>query len=143
MFVLWQALSYNVSIFSYNLMQVLVINQFFWPDTAATSQLLTDVARGINPSTHPVTVLCGTSDYGMADMDPPPRVTIARSGGLAFSRGKLGRLVSYASFFAGAAVRGILGRKPALVLTLTTPPPISLLWSLLNSLRGSRHFIWE
>jgi glycosyltransferase involved in cell wall biosynthesis len=124
-------------------MQVLVINQFFWPDTAATSQLLTDVARGINPSVHPVTVLCGTSDYGAVDMDHPPRVTIARSGGLPFSRGKIGRLVSYASFFAGAAVRGILGPKPALVLTLTTPPLISLLGTLLKSLRGSRHFIWE
>src|SRR3984957_9029475 len=143
MFVLWQALSYNVSIFSYNLMQVLVINQFFWPDTAATSQLLTDVARGINPSIHPVTVLCGTSDYGAVEMDHPPRVKIMRSGGMAFSRGKIGRLLSYASFFAGAAVRGILGPKPALVLTLTTPPLISLLGTLLKSMRGSRHFIWE
>ena len=141
--MLWQALSYNVSICAINVMQVLVINQFFWPDTAATSQLLTDVARGINPSIHSVTVLCGTSDYGAVDMDHPPRVTIARSGGLAFSRGKIGRLVSYASFFAGAAVRGILGPKPALVLTLTTPPLISLLGTLLKSMRGSRHFIWE
>ena len=141
--MLWQALTYNVSICAINVMQVLVINQFFWPDTAATSQLLTDVARGINPSIHPVTVLCGTSDYGAVDMDHPPRVTIARSGGLAFSRGKIGRLLSYASFFAGAAVRGILGPKPALVLTLTTPPLISLLGTLLKSMRGSRHFIWE
>ena len=124
-------------------MQVLVINQFFWPDTAATSQFLTDVARGINPSIHAVTVLCGTPDYGAVDMDRPPRVKITRSGGFAFSRGKIGRLVSYASFFAGAAVRGILGPKPALVLTLTTPPLISLLGTLLKSLRGSRHFIWE
>ena len=29
-----------------NPMQILVINQFFWPDTAATGQLLTDVTRG-------------------------------------------------------------------------------------------------
>jgi len=124
-------------------MQVLVINQFFWPDTAATSQLLTDVTRGIDPSVHAVTVLCGTPDYGAVDMDLPPRVKIVRSSGLAFSRGKIGRLVSYASFFAGAAVRGILGPKPALVLTLTTPPLISLLGTLLKSMRGSRHFIWE
>ena len=55
----------------------------------------------------------------------------------------MGRLVSYASFFAGAAVRGAWGPKPALVLTLTTPPLISLLGTLLKSLRGSRHFIWE
>ena len=124
-------------------MQVLVINQFFWPDTAATAQLLTDVTRGIDPTVHAVTVLCGTADYGAVDVDSPPRVNIMRSHGLAFSRGKMGRLVSYASFFAGAAVRGAWGPKPALVLTLTTPPLISLLGTLLKSLRGSRHFIWE
>ena len=124
-------------------MQVLVINQFFWPDTAATAQLLTDVTRGIDSTVHAVTVLCGTADYGAADADSPPRVKIVRSHGLAFSRGKIGRLVSYASFFAGAAVRGAWGPKPALVLTLTTPPLISLLGTLLKSLRGSRHFIWE
>ena len=124
-------------------MHVLVINQFFWPDTAATGQLLTDVTRGMDPKVHAVTVLCGTPDYGAVDMDSPPRVKIMHSGGVAFSRGKIGRVVSYASFFAGAAVRGVWGPKPALVLTLTTPPLISLLGTLLKSLRGSRHFIWE
>jgi glycosyltransferase involved in cell wall biosynthesis len=124
-------------------MQILVINQFFWPDTAATAQLLTDVTRGMDPTVHAVTVLCGMPDYGAVDMDCPPGVRITRSAGLAFSRGKTGRLVSYASFFAVAAVRGVWGPKPALVLTLTTPPLISLLGTLLKSLRGSRHFIWE
>jgi glycosyltransferase involved in cell wall biosynthesis len=61
---------------------------------------------------------------------------------VAFSRRKIGRLVSYASFFAGAALRGVRGR-PALVVTLTTPPLISLLGTFLKSLRGARHFIWE
>ena len=124
-------------------MHILVINQFFWPDTAATGQLLTDVTRAIDPKVHAVTVLCGTSDYGVVDTDSPPRVKIVRLSGAAFSRGKIGRLVSYASFFAGAAVRGVWGPKPAVVLTLTTPPLISLLGTLLTTLRGSRHFIWE
>jgi glycosyltransferase involved in cell wall biosynthesis len=52
-------------------------------------------------------------------------------------------VVSYASFFAGAAAHAVRGPKPALVLTLTTPPLISLLGTLLKTLRGSRHFIWE
>ena len=60
-----------------------------------------------------------------------------------FSRGKIGRVTSYASFFAAAALRGIRGPKPALVLTLTTPPLICLLGTLIKRLRGSRHFIWE
>jgi colanic acid biosynthesis glycosyl transferase WcaI len=125
-------------------MEVLIINQFFWPDTAATGQLLTDVTRGMDPNIHAVTVLCGTSDYGAVDTtSPPPRVKIVRSGGVAFSRGKIGRVFSYASFFAGSVVRVIRGPKPAVVLTLTTPPLISLLGTLLKSLRGTRHFIWE
>jgi len=124
-------------------MHILVINQFFWPDTAATAQLLTDVTRGMDPKVHAVTVLCGMSVYGAVDTGSMPPVKIVRSGGAAFSRGKIGRVVSYASFFAGAAVRGFRGPKPALVLTLTTPPLISLLGTLLKTLRGSRHFMWE
>jgi colanic acid biosynthesis glycosyl transferase WcaI len=124
-------------------MHILAINQFFWPDTAATGQLLTDVSRGIDPSVHGVTVLCGSVSYGSVDTTFPPRVKIVRFGGVSFSRGKMGRLASYASFFACAAARSVRGPKPAVVLTLTTPPLISLLGTLVKGLRGSRHFIWE
>jgi colanic acid biosynthesis glycosyl transferase WcaI len=123
--------------------QVLLINQFFWPDTAATGQLLTDVAREIDPELHAVTVLCGRSVYGAVDSASPPPVRIVQSGDVAFSRGKIGRVMSYASFFLGALVQGVRGPKPALVVTLTTPPLVSLLGTLLKSLRGAQHFIWE
>src|SRR5215831_15343502 len=105
-------------------MHILAINHFFWPDTAATGQLLADVARVLDPDVHVMTVLCGGSNYGAVDTASPPRVKIVRLGGVAFSRGKIGRLASYAAFFAAAAVRGIRGPKPALVLTMTTPPLI-------------------
>src|ERR1700751_103982 len=124
-------------------MQVLFINQFFWPDTAATGQLLTDVAREIDPELHSVTVLCGKSVYGAVDSISPPAVKIVQCADVAFSRGKFGRVLSYASFFLGAMVQGVRGPKPALVLTLTTPPLVSLEGTLLKSVRGARHFIWE
>src|ERR1700685_1563962 len=124
-------------------MQVLLINQFFWPDTAATAQLLTDVAREIDPQSHAVTVLCGRTVYGTVNSFFPPPVRIVNSGDVVFSRGKIGRVMSYASFFVGAMVKGMRGPKPALVVTLTTPPLVSLLGTLLKSLRGSQHFIWE
>lgn len=122
---------------------VLLINQFFWPDTAATGQLLTDVAREIDSKVYLVTVLCGTSVYGAVDTTCPPGVNIVQFRGTTFSRRKIGRVASYASFLARAASRGVRGPKPALVVTLTTPPLISLLGTLLKILRGSRHFIWE
>ena len=124
-------------------MQVLLINQFFWPDTAATGQLLTDVARDIDPDTHAVTVLCGNSSYGTFDAGAPPPVKVVQCGGPAFSRGKVTRVVSYVSFLMSAAMRGIREPRPELVVTLTTPPLISLLGTLLKTVRGSRHFIWE
>ncbi|MDP9162170.1 MAG: glycosyltransferase family 4 protein [Acidobacteriota bacterium] len=125
-------------------MHLLFINQFFWPDTAATGQLLTDVAREIDPQKHTVTVLCGNSHYGGVDTSTVPLgVKIVRLGNVAFSRGNIGRVLSYASFFAGAAVKAMWITKPALVLTLTTPPLISLLGTLLKELRGCRHVIWE
>jgi hypothetical protein len=42
-------------------MRVLAINQFFWPDTAATAQLLADVIRGMDPNVNTVSVLCGAT----------------------------------------------------------------------------------
>jgi colanic acid biosynthesis glycosyl transferase WcaI len=123
--------------------RVLLINQFFWPDTAATGQLLTDVARDINPDMHVVTVFCGSSPYGSLDAGSPPPVKVVQCGGATFSRRKIGRVVSYASFLVSAATRSIRAPRPELVVTLTTPPLISLLGTLLKALRGSRHFIWE
>jgi len=124
-------------------MRVLLINQFFWPDTAATGQLLTDVARVVDTGVHAVTVLCGNSAYGALNAGSPPPAKIVQCGSVAFTRGKIGRLVSYGSFLVGAAIRGFREPKPDLVVTLTTPPLISLLGTFLKTLRGSGHFIWE
>jgi glycosyltransferase involved in cell wall biosynthesis len=124
-------------------MYILAMNQFFWPDTAATGQFLADVTSAIDPTLHLVTVLCGTPDYGAIDAARPPAVNIVRLGSATFSRRRGGRLVSYASFFAAAALRSVMGPKPAIVLTLTTPPLISVLGTILKRLRGSRHVIWE
>jgi colanic acid biosynthesis glycosyl transferase WcaI len=123
--------------------RVLLINQFFWPDTAATGQLLTDVARDINPDSHTVTVLCGNSPYGALDAGAQPPGKIVQCGGTTFSRGKIGRVMSYASFLTGAAMKSIRQPRPDLVVTLTTPPLISLVGTLLKTMRGSQHFIWE
>jgi colanic acid biosynthesis glycosyl transferase WcaI len=123
--------------------RVILINQFFWPDTAATGQLLTDVVRDIDPNLHAVTVLCGNSPYGTLDAGAPPYAKIVQCGGVAFSRGRVGRVISYASFLASAGMRGMREPRPDLVVTLTTPPLISLIGTIIKVLRGSRHFIWE
>jgi colanic acid biosynthesis glycosyl transferase WcaI len=124
-------------------LKLLFVNQFFWPDTAATGQLLTDVARAVVPGNGPVSVLCGMPDYGAVDASPAPLVTILRCGPARFSRGKMRRVVSYASFLGGAAWKAFRAPRADVVVTLTTPPLVSLLGTALKAMRGSRHYIWE
>jgi len=124
-------------------MRILLLNQFFYPDSAATSQFLTDLARHLAAGGHPVRVICGRSSYADPDSMPPPPVHIVRTPDLPFKRGLLARILSYASFFSGALFHGLLGPKPDLVLTLTTPPALSVIGALLKTARGARHFIWE
>jgi glycosyltransferase involved in cell wall biosynthesis len=123
--------------------KILLLNQFFWPDSAATSQLLTDLARGLAERGHQVYALCAEGGYAIKDVSDPPPVQIHRVKALPFLRGPLGRVLSYASFFLTATLRAFSLPKPDLVITLTTPPLLSLIGSLIKFLRGSRHFIWE
>lgn len=124
--------------------KILLINQFFWPDSSATSQQLTDVAAGLAARGHQVSVLCGEGGYAAAaSAQPPAGVAILRVKALAYSRGTLGRVLSYASFYAGAFLRAFTLPKQDIVVSLTTPPLISLLGMLLKIVRGSRHFVYE
>ena len=124
-------------------MRILLVNQFFWPDSAATSQLLTDVARELAARGHEVYAVCAAGGYANADAHDPPNVTIYRVPALPFVRGVAGRVLSYGSFFLNAALTGFRVPRPDLVMTLTTPPLISLVGTILKSFRRTRHFIWE
>ncbi len=124
-------------------MRILLVNQFFWPDEAATSQLLTDLAIEMAARGHEVHALCADGSYALASAGEAPRVTVHRVPATRFRHGKLGRMLSYASFYAGALRTAFSLPRMELVLTLTTPPLISLLGTALKRLRGSRHFIWE
>lgn len=124
-------------------MRILLMNQFFWPDSSATSQLLTDLARGLAEQGHEVSAICADGGYAVADEGDAPLAKVWRVKSLPFGRGKLGRVMSYLSFYLGAAFRSMVVPRPDLVLTLTTPPLLSVLGTLIKKLRGSRHFIWE
>ncbi len=125
-------------------MKILLLNQFFWPDSSATSQLLTDLARGLSERGHEVFAIAADGGYAPSAFgEAPPDVTVYRVKALPFVRGRLGRVLSYLSFYVSATVRGLTVPRPDLVLTLTTPPLLSLLGTILKAVRGSRHFIWE
>lgn len=125
-------------------MRILLLNQFFWPDSAPTSLLLTDVARELAARGHEVIAVCGNSSYaGSGAAEELAGVEVRRTPTLRFARGTMARLLSYASFFAAALWAGLFSRKPDMVVTLTTPPLLSLVGTFMQLFRGCRHWIWE
>ena len=88
-------------------MTILLLNQFFWPDSAATSQLLTELAHGLTERGHDVHAICAQPGYAPEDGADPPRVRIHRIRTSKFMRGTAGRIASYAFFFLGAAWKGL------------------------------------
>ena len=125
-------------------MKMLFINQFFWPDSAATSQQLTDLVTAIAERGVQVSVLCGDAGgYAEASGTKAARCEVYRVRALPFQRGKVGRILSYLSFYVSAFAKGLTLPRADVVVSMTTPPLISLLGAALKLVRGSRHFIWE
>jgi glycosyltransferase involved in cell wall biosynthesis len=123
--------------------RVLLLNQFFWPEIAATSQLLTDLVRHVASQGHDVTVICARGRYAGTDCTEPPPVRIVRVPDLPFARTRLGRPLSYLSFLVEAAWVALRQPKPDVVVTMTTPPLLGVVGLLVQTLRGARHYIWE
>lgn len=124
-------------------MKVLLLNQFFAPDSAPTSQLLTDVARELTLQGHSVTVICSGSTYENPGSNEAPGVEVRRVRNMAFGRGKVQRLCSYASYLIPALWLGLWQPSPDVIVSMTTPPGLSVVGAFVARVRGSRHFIWE
>jgi colanic acid biosynthesis glycosyl transferase WcaI len=125
--------------------RIVIVNQFFWPDVAPTGVLLCDLARHLNKEGHDVTVICSGGAYTQVACDgrDRPPVKIIRIPGIPYRRGALGRLFSYATFFAGALWYELRVYRPDVVVSMTTPPLLAVAGAIVKSLRGARHFIWE
>jgi glycosyltransferase involved in cell wall biosynthesis len=105
---------------------------------------LTDLARELVSRGHETVAVCGNSKY--ANEGPAnelPGVEIHRTPTLKFARGVIARLLSYTSFLLSALWAGLFGKRPDLVITLTTPPLLSLVGTLMKKWRGCEHWIWE
>jgi glycosyltransferase involved in cell wall biosynthesis len=130
-------------------MRFLLLNQFFAPDLAPTGQLLNDVVRQIAALGHEADVICARAAYNGApggqrqDELAQHRVRILRTPCLPFGHGRAARLLSYASFYLGALWLSVVASDCDAVVTLTTPPLLSLIGTLLKKVRGVRHYIWE
>ena len=126
-------------------MRVLLINQFYKPDTAATGQLLADLAEELARRGHQVHVLCSRNMYNGDKVILPTAeqingVFVHRVQATGFGRSwAVGRLFDWLSFYLLATWRL---PRPDVCVSLTTPPFISLIGLTLSKLKGTRSVIW-
>jgi glycosyltransferase involved in cell wall biosynthesis len=128
---------------------VLFINQYYWPDHASTAQHLTDLAESMAARGFECHVLCARGRYQPGEPKPPAYevhagVRIHRVHATSLGRrGTLARMTDYLSFYAGALSKAMALPRCDAVVTLTTPPIIGLVGTILKRLKGSRHVYWS
>ncbi len=118
-------------------MNVCFFNRSYWPDQAATGQLLTELAEDL-VARHgcEVTVVAGRAlhaardDRGrLAAVERETRngVTILRANGTRFRPARFaGRAANYLTYFTSAALAGFDIGRPDVVVSMTDPPIVGL-----------------
>jgi colanic acid biosynthesis glycosyl transferase WcaI len=123
--------------------RVLILNQFFYPDLSATSQLMTDLAEDLARAGVEVSAVAGRERYAggesLSVFETWQGITIYRVRGTKFDRGNHAkRAFSYLFFFVAALLKLLRVPKQDTIVVLTTPPLISLVACLVKTFRGSR-----
>lgn len=130
-------------------MNILLLNQFYVPDTAATGQLLADLAEELVHGGHEVHVLCSRRIYdGSTNKYPAEQlingVYIHRIGATGFGRGNIvGRLLDYLSFCILAVWKALFLPRMSICVALTTPPFIATCGVMLRLLKNTRLVLWS
>lgn len=124
-------------------MRVLILNQFFYPDISATSQLMTDLAEDLVAAGIDVTALACDKPYigdgQLAAREDYKGVKIVRVPTAKHVRGSIiKRLISYASFYWSSFFKLLSLPKQDVVLVLTTPPLISLVPLVVRIFKGGK-----
>ena len=129
-------------------MKILLLNQVFYPDVAATAQHLTDLSTELAAAGHAVQVLCSRRNYEKPEVLHPRReiwrgIAIRRIYSLGF--GKSARWRRYADF--GSYLLNCLRHLIALpgfdmVIAMTSPPLIYWLAALFVRIKGGKLAFW-
>jgi colanic acid biosynthesis glycosyl transferase WcaI len=131
----------DIRIWEGRLIHILGVNQFYWPDVAATGQLLQDLCEDLSARGHTVTVLAGRAGY--AGTEKLPRedahggVAIVRRGPSGANRtSAMARLWGYLSFYASAFSAMLALPKPDVLFVESTPPLIIVGAAVASRLRS-------
>ena len=130
-------------------MKILLLNAHYWPDlSAATAQMLTGLGEELARQGHEVRVICGRRKYDEPSVLFPKRevrngVHITRIWNSSFGKGaKWKRAVDFATWLASAELALLQEPKPDVVVTLTTPPLLSVLGARYARRVGAKLVPW-
>ena len=129
-------------------MRILLINQTFYPDVAATAQHGHDLAKFLVSQGHQVSVIASRSLYGRAGRTLPAHewvdgIEIHRVGRSLYGKaGLFARSLDFGLFYLSTVIKSLEIARHDICICLTTPPYIPLLGLALRSLRGTRVVYW-
>jgi len=110
-------------------LRVLVLHQHYWPEIAATAQILTDLCEDLAAAGHHVTVVCGHPSYRSANQAPVAAhetrngVDIVRVWSyLPKERTIPQRVMHYGSYFSTSLWSALTATKPDVCIVMSTPP---------------------
>jgi len=112
--------------------RVLVLNQYYPPDSANTARLLADWLEDLAED-HEVEIIAGRPSYNAnhGARRSRGRVKVTRVASLGLGRKTLlARALTYVSYLAFAAVRSLFVRRPDVIVALTDPPVIGAVGAL-------------
>ncbi len=124
-------------------MHILLLNEYYPPDTSATARMAAQVAEAL-AQRHRVTVVAGRPSYdpdarypyALLRRDLRNRVTVECVGSTAFPRHQMLRRVSnYLSYLALAVPRA-LALRPDIILAMTDPPMAGIAGAFIARLAG-------
>ena len=122
--------------------KILVINQHFYPEVAATGQLLLDLCEDLVSAGYRVKVITGNPNGDLNKNNKIPKrenyngIEILRLKNTTFNKYIMpGRILNYLSFHFLVFFHTLFCTKPDLVIVLSTPPFISFYGLLLKVLK--------
>ena len=130
-------------------MHILLLNEYYPPDTSATAKMAAQVAEAL-AQRHRVTVVAGRPSYdpdarypyALLRRDTRNRVTVECVGSTAFPRHQMPRRVAnYLSYLALAVPRA-LALRPDIILAMTDPPIAGIAGAFIARLAG-RPFVYN
>lgn len=128
-------------------MKVLLLNQFFHPDLAATAQLAADLAEDLVAAGHEVTVVATRGAYLGGGKLPRAEtwhgIQINRVPSTSLGKANVfQQLVDYGAFYCSAFWRLMTCPRPDVVVVMSSPPLVATIAAAMQTWRGVPFAYW-